>query len=201
MPVLSLVLTIIFILLGLIAGLLIPSKKKILARQITGYEKWKQVFVYIVGIVVIIGGAFLFLLFWISSEKVQSISVIINFSLLIGIGIILVEENYRKSMSLQRMNEIVETPAGVPEIFPVLCRKCDNIINVTSSLKDEVIVCPYCGTLGKMEGLNVRIKPAMTPEKTISIKCGGCDSEIKITPSLIGKIIKCPYCGVKGKIG
>lgn len=191
--------SIVLIFLALIAGLLIPNKKKILARQTTIYKKWKQVFVYIVGTLVIIGGAFVFI-FWISSEKVQSIPVIINFSLLIGTGIVLVEENYRKSMSLQRMKEIVETPAGVSEIFPVLCRKCGNIINVTSSLKDEVIVCPYCGMPGKMGGLNVRIKPAMTPEKTISIKCGGCGSEIKISPSLAGKIIKCPYCGVKGRI-
>lgn len=184
------------ILLALIAGVLIPGKKRILSRQITEYKKWREFFVYTAGAAVIIGGVFIF---W-TGEKTQSIPVIINFSFLIGIGILLIEENYRKSMSLQRMKEIAETPAGVSEIFPVLCRKCGNIINVTSSLKDEVIVCPYCGTPGKMEGLNVKIKPAMTPEKTISVKCGGCGSEIKISPSLIGKIIRCPYCGVKGRI-
>ena len=159
---------------GLIAISLIPSKEKILSKQVTNYRVEILVVVYMISLLILAFGFYLFVPMFSDSSDIVLLDLF-NGGLLSITGLGIMGLNYRnhslvtKDMTHREERVGIEVEAEVEEvevhsvepektvtkkkedIQMVECPKCSEAIKVDAAKRPIKISCPNCGIEGMVQ--------------------------------------------------
>jgi hypothetical protein len=214
----------VFVGIAFVAGLLIPTDEKIKSNLAPKYKSQKSI-ISILGIITLIGGLLILMLYIMSSDYQQAIDLF-YMVVLLGIGTLVIMRN-RKMAGILKSHEAagvtgvtvpgeVVTPQVMAQPQPVQQVAPQQYSAQQVGVKSQVVTAqkvPVQQTARQVPAQQVGIKaqpqtpaqPVATQpaqkSKIIMIKCPRCQGNMQIDTRMLGQKMKCPHCGVEGRIG
>ncbi len=202
--------------IALVAALLIPSKAEVQRSQTAKFKSGKP-FIYAAGVLTIVVGILILLLF-IMDDKYQDILNVPKMLFLMITGIALISQNVRMSKfmaacesgAVPMVAQPLEGEPVVAEAMPVAQPQAGTqpvVATTTPTVQPQPQVAPQqigikaTPTVQAQPQVVAQPQPVQPASKILTIKCPKCQGAMQIDTGMLGQKIKCPHCGVEGKIG